>query len=59
VSQNEADKVVNQASKNLVLPVTLISHNRISKRHLLETLLIPYIAFEQAANLYIELQFRH
>ncbi|CAG8534778.1 7811_t:CDS:2 [Cetraspora pellucida] len=59
ISQNEADKVANQVFKDFVLSVILISHNEISKKCLLKTLSISYIAFEQAANLHIELQFEH
>ncbi|KAF0548423.1 hypothetical protein F8M41_026128 [Gigaspora margarita] len=59
-SENEADEVANQeASENLFLLVTSVTRKEISKRRPLETLSIPDAAFEQAVNLYVELQFEH
>ncbi|CAG8804663.1 7501_t:CDS:2, partial [Racocetra persica] len=53
LSQNEANEVASQeVSKDFLLPITSINRNKISKRRLLETLSIPHIAFEQAANIH-------
>ncbi|CAG8818152.1 18184_t:CDS:1, partial [Gigaspora rosea] len=57
---NEVNEVASQeASRDLFLPIILINRNGISKRYPLETLFISDSAYEQAANLYLELQLEH
>ncbi|CAG8773529.1 12442_t:CDS:2, partial [Gigaspora rosea] len=60
LSKNEVGEIASQeAFRDLFLPVISINCNGISKRCPLETLSIPDFAFEQAANLHLELQFEH
>ncbi|CAG8543187.1 17729_t:CDS:2 [Cetraspora pellucida] len=62
-NQNEVNEVASIKTPSDLfsqqMPAISITRNGISKRHLHKTLSIPSIAFEQALNLYVELQFDH